>query len=124
MPRHGTIMKYINVLNSGDSVPRVTDDEVLAAAVKPVRPLWPVSVRLGLWLLLEAIVLVWVATHTGNDFVRKLAHLDYGLEVVFFAAAATLAAIIALRVAIPGRSAGPREVALAVRNVLENARDG
>ena len=84
--------------------------EALAAAVTPVRPLWPVRVRLGLWLLLESIVLLWVATHTGNDFIRKLGHLDYALEVVFFAVAATLAAMMALRVAIPGRSAGPREV--------------
>ena len=89
--------------------------EALAATVRPVRPLWPVRVRLGLWLLLESIVLLWVATHTGNDFMRKLGHLDYALEVAFFAAAATLAAMMALRVAIPGRSAGPREVALADR---------
>ena len=61
---------------------------------------------------------MWVATHTGNDFMRKLGHLDYALEVVFFAAAAALAAMMALRVAIPGRSAGPREVALAVVLVL------
>jgi hypothetical protein len=92
--------------------------EALAATVTPVRPLWPVSVRLGLWLLLESIVLLWVATHTGNDFMRKLGHLDYALEVVFFAAAAALAAMMALRVAIPGRSAGPGEVALAVVLVL------
>ncbi len=50
--------------------------EALAASVKPVRPLWPVGVRLGLWLLLESLVLLWVATHTGNDFMRKLGHLD------------------------------------------------
>src|ERR1700756_2275102 len=92
--------------------------EALAAAVTPVRPLWPVSVRLGLWLLLESIVLLWVATHTGNDFMRKLGHLDYALEVMFFAAAATLAAMMALRVAIPGRSAGARQVAVAVVLVL------
>jgi hypothetical protein len=92
--------------------------EALAATVTPVRPLWPVSVRLGLWLLLESIVLLWVATHTGNDFMHKLGHLDYALEVVFFATAAALAAMMALRVAIPGRSAGPREVALAVVLVL------
>jgi hypothetical protein len=92
--------------------------EALAANVMPVRPLWPVSVRLGLWLLLEAIVLMWVATHTGNDFMRKLGHLDYALEVMFFAAAATLAAMMALRVAIPGRSAGARQVAVAVVLVL------
>ena len=66
--------------------------EAFAANVRPVRPLWPVRVRLGLWLLLESIVLLWVATHTANDFIRKLGHPDYALEVAFFAAAATLAA--------------------------------
>ena len=38
--------------------------DALAEAITPVRPLWPVRVRLGLWLLLESIVLLWVATHT------------------------------------------------------------
>ncbi len=88
--------------------------EALAAAIRPVRPLWPVRVRLGLWLLLEALALLWVATHTGNDFVRKLGHLDYAIEVALFAAAATLAATLALRAAVPGRSTSPREVALAI----------
>jgi hypothetical protein len=92
--------------------------DALAGTVRPVRPLWPVRMRLVLWLLLESIMLLWVATHTGNDFVRKLGHLDYALEVAFFGAAATLAAMMALRVAIPGRSAGPREIALAVVLVL------
>jgi len=80
--------------------------ESLAAAVEPVRPLWPVRVRLTLWLLLEALVLVWVATHTGNDFMRKLDHPWYAFEVACFAIAATLAAALALRAAIPGRSGG------------------
>ena len=92
--------------------------EAFAANVRPVRPLWPVRVRLGLWLLLESIVLLWVATHTVNDFMRKLGHPDYALEVAFFAAAATLAAMMALRAAIPGRRAGPREVALCFVLVL------
>jgi hypothetical protein len=92
--------------------------ESLAAKVTPVRPLWPIGVRLGLWLLLESIVLMWVATHTRNNFVTKLGHLDYALEVFLFAAAATLAAMMALRAAIPGRSASPREIALAVVAVL------
>lgn len=92
--------------------------EALAAAVRPVRPLWPARARLGLWLLLEALVLLWVATHTGNDFLRKLGHLDYALEVIFFAGAATLAAMLALRLAVPGRRAGPREVALSIVLVL------
>ncbi len=88
--------------------------EALAAAIRPVRPLWPVRVRLGLWLLLEALALLWVATHTGNNVVRKLGHLDYAIEVALFAAAATLAATLALRAAVPGRSTSPREVALAI----------
>jgi hypothetical protein len=92
--------------------------EALAAAIRPVRPLWPVRARLGLWLLLEALVLLWVAAHTSNDFVRKLGHPDYALEVILFAAAATLAAMLALRLAIPGRRAGPREVALSIVLVL------
>jgi hypothetical protein len=95
--------------------------EALASAVGPVRPLWPVRVRLGLWLLLETILLLWVATHTGNDFVRKLGHLDYALQVAFFATAATLAAAMALCAAIPGRSAGPRAAALVVMLVLVGA---
>ncbi len=92
--------------------------EALAATVRPVRPLWPVGARLGLWLLLEALVLLWVATHTGNDFVRKLGHLDYAFEVIFFSATATVAAMLALQLAIPGRRAGSREVALAIVLVL------
>ncbi|HEY2524051.1 MAG TPA: hypothetical protein VGI29_03255, partial [Candidatus Binataceae bacterium] len=81
--------------------------ESLAAALEPVRPLWPVRVRLALWLLLEAMVLAWVVMHTGNDFMRKLGHLYYALEVACFAIAAALAAALALRAAIPGRSRGP-----------------
>jgi hypothetical protein len=92
--------------------------EALVASIRPVRPLWPVRVRLGLWLLLEAVVLLWVATRTGNDFVRKLGHLDYALEVMFFAVAATLSAMLALRLAIPGRRAGAREAALSIIMVL------
>ena len=92
--------------------------EALASTVRPVRPLWPVSARLGLWLSLEVLVLLWVATHTGNDFMRKLGHLDYALEVMLFAGAATLAAMLALRLAVPGRRAGPREVALSIVLVL------
>ena len=92
--------------------------EALAANVKPVRPLWPVRARLGLWLLLAALVLLWEGTHTGNDFVRKLGHLDYALEVTFFAVAAALAAMLALRLAIPGLRVRSREVALAIVLVM------
>lgn len=77
----------------------------LAANLQPVRRLWPVRVRLGLWLLLQLALLGWVATHTHNDFMRKLEAPRYLLEVVLFAAAAVLAALIALRSTIPGTPA-------------------
>jgi len=77
--------------------------ERLAANLKPVRPLWRVRARLGLWLLLQVAVLGWVASHTPNDFMRKLESTRYLLEVVLFAGTAILAAVIALRSAIPGR---------------------
>jgi len=92
--------------------------EALARAVRPVRPLWPVRVRLGLWLLLEALVLLWVATHTGNDFVRKLANPEYALEVALFACAATMMAALALRAAVPGQPSGSRTAVLALALVL------
>ena len=86
--------------------------ERLATNLQPVRRLWPLSIRLGLWLVLEAALLAWVASHTHNDFMRKLAGPRYLLEVALFAGAAILAAIIALRSAIPGRPAHPGEMAV------------
>jgi H+/Cl- antiporter ClcA len=74
----------------------------LAAEVKPKRPLWPVELRLGLWMALEVGVLAWVATHTSNDFMQKLQQPVYAIEVLFFAAAAVISAALALRSAIPG----------------------
>ncbi|MGO9055881.1 MAG: NrsF family protein [Candidatus Binataceae bacterium] len=86
--------------------------ERLAANLQPVRRLWPVRVRLGLWLALQAVLLVWVASHTPNDFMRKLEAPRYLLEVAMFAGAAILAAVIALRSAIPGRPVRTGELAI------------
>ena len=86
--------------------------ERLAADLKPVRRLWPVRVRLGLWLVVQAALLAWVASHTPNDFMRKLEAPRYLLEVALFAGAAILAAIIALRSAIPGRPVRTSELVI------------
>lgn len=88
--------------------------ESLAARVRPVRPLWPVRVRVGLWLLLEALVLAWAATHGGNDYAARFGHAFYALEVLSFAGAAAVAGILALRAAIPGRRVAPGEIAIAI----------
>jgi hypothetical protein len=88
--------------------------ERLAANLHPVRRLWPVPVRLGLWLVLEVALLAWVAGHTHNDFMSKLAGPRYLLEVALFAGSAILAALIAFRSAIPGRPVRISEPAIAV----------
>ncbi len=92
--------------------------ERIAADLKPVRRPWPVSVRLAFWLTLEAAVLTWVVAHTTNDFVVKLHRPGYAFEVACFAAAAMLAAMLALRTAIPGRRGRASEIALFIILVL------
>ncbi len=88
--------------------------ESLAARVRPVRPLWRVRVRAGLWLLLETLVLAWAATRTGDDHAARFAHPFYALEVLSFAGAAAVAGMLALRAAIPGRRVAPGEIAIAL----------
>lgn len=93
--------------------------ERLTAELKPVRPLWSVRARLGLWLLLEALVFAWVLSLTSNHFWLKLQHAPtYALEVVLFAGAAILSALLALRAAIPGRRLGQGEIALSAGLML------
>jgi hypothetical protein len=92
--------------------------ERLAANLRPVRRLWPVRIRFGLWLILQTAVLAWVGTHTHNDFMRKLEAPRYMLEVALFGGAAIVAAIIALRSAIPGRQVRAGELAFVLAPVL------
>jgi hypothetical protein len=92
--------------------------ERLATGIAPVRRLWPISVRLTLWLVVEAAVLLWVLAHTGNNFMLKLGWPTYVLEIVFFALAAALSAQLALRSAIPGRRVRPAEAEFSILLVL------
>jgi RNA polymerase sigma factor (sigma-70 family) len=84
----------------------------LAGRVRPVQPLWPVGLRLLLWLGLECAVLAWVIVHARSDFSLKLVQVRYILEFVSFGAAAVLAAWMALESAIPGRLLRPAEALL------------
>jgi hypothetical protein len=90
----------------------------LSSEIKPSRPLWPVSVRLTLWIVMEVGILVWVMNHTTNNFVAKLAHPAYAIEIIFFAAAAIIFAESGLKSAIPGRTVSRREATMAVALVL------
>ena len=49
----------------------------LLSKVRPSRQLWPVSVRLRLWIVMEVGILAWVMNHTTNNFVAKMADPAY-----------------------------------------------
>jgi hypothetical protein len=78
--------------------------EKIVAELRPVRRLWPVGVRLGLWLVLEVGVLLLLIAHGYRpDLARQLRNPWYIFGVGGFAAAGALAGAFALRTAIPGR---------------------
>jgi hypothetical protein len=78
--------------------------EQIVVELRPVRRLWPVSVRLGLWLALEVGLLLLLIDHEFRpDLTRQLRNPWYIFEAAGFAAAGTLAGLLALRAAIPGR---------------------
>jgi hypothetical protein len=79
---------------------------------QPVRPLWPVHTRLAIWLTLAlGILLVGLATHR-TDLPQKLQSTQYLLELGVFIAMGTVAAVLALKTAIPGREATRNELVL------------
>jgi hypothetical protein len=83
--------------------------ERLVVELRPVRRLWPVSVRLGLWIALEVGLLLLVIDHDYRpDLTRQLRNPWYILDAAGFATAGTLAGLLALRTAIPGHE--PRKV--------------
>jgi len=90
----------------------------LSSEITPSRPLWPVSARLTLWMLIEVGILAWVMSHTRNNFVTKLTHPAYAIEIVFFATAAIICAALALKSAIPGRTQSAKEATMATAFVL------
>jgi hypothetical protein len=85
----------------------------LAGEITPKRRLWPVGARLTLWMLIEVGLLGWVISHTTNNFVARLTHPAYVIEIVFFAIAAIICAALALKSAIPGRIVSAKEVIMA-----------
>jgi len=81
----------------------------IAAELRPVRRLWPIGVRLTLWILLETGVLITLLGHGyRTDLAGKLRDPWYLLGVGGFAGAGILAAAYALRASIPGRE--PRRI--------------
>ena len=90
----------------------------LSSEITPSRPLWPVSARLTLWMVMEVGILAWVMSHTRNNFIAKLTHPAYAIEIVVFATAAIICAALALKSAIPGRAQSAKEATMATAFVL------
>jgi hypothetical protein len=89
--------------------------ERLVSQLRPVRRLWPVNVRLAIWIALEAAVLLFVIHQTHRtDLAQQIHNLWFLLGVGGFAVAGTLGGALALRSAIPGREPRTTEFVLLI----------
>jgi hypothetical protein len=95
-------------------VKEIRYDELLGPLIdemQPVRRVWPVSVRFALWLIVELGLLATVAlAFPRDDLGARLHDIRYILELGFFSSAGIIAALLALRTAIPGREASRVEL--------------
>lgn len=108
-------MSQVHDLPAGHQALHRTLVDRLVAELRPVRRLWPVGVRLALWVALEAAILIAVAIGAGRrDLALQLRDPLYLLEVGAFIAAAIVAGWLALRAAVPGREATRSELAAAL----------
>src|SRR5580704_3196743 len=86
---------------------------------QPVKRLWPVSVRLVVWILIEAAILVVVTLLKGRADVAGVFYFrNYGLDAAGFFLASFAAASMALRNSIPGRETNANELFLLVVGII------
>jgi hypothetical protein len=77
----------------------------------PVKRLWPLNIRLFLWILLEAAILTLVVLLNGAlDSVDVVSFHSHGLVTTGFILVSIAAAGMALRNSIPGRESGAVEL--------------
>jgi hypothetical protein len=89
--------------------------ERIVAELRPVRRLWPLSLRLATWAILEVAVLLLVLHSTSRtDLTQQMRNPWYLLSVGGFVLAGALGAALALRSAIPGREPRTAESALLI----------
>ncbi len=87
--------------------------ERMVAELRPVRRLWPLSLRLALWIALEACLLLFAIHHSKRtDLAQQVGDSWYLLSVGSAAAAGIVGAALALRSAIPGREPRASELTL------------
>jgi len=84
----------------------------LAGELRPVKRLWPVWTRLGLWVLLETAILAVASTMMGRaGFFASILGIN-AAPIAMLLAASVVAAGLALRGAVPGRETTRGELAL------------
>jgi hypothetical protein len=88
----------------------------------PVKRLWPVSIRLVVWILIEATILGVATLFKGSaDAAGVFYFRNYGLDAGAFLLASIAAASIALRNSIPGRETNASELILLVVGIIAAA---
>jgi hypothetical protein len=100
-------MSKVDEIDYGILIDRLIQD------FPPAKRLWPVSIRLLLWILLDAAILVLSVLPNGSlDFVAA-AHLhNYGIRISGLILISIAAAWMALRNSIPGRESSDAELIL------------
>jgi hypothetical protein len=89
---------------------------------RPVKRLWPVSIRLVVWILIEAAILVVATLFNGRaDAAGVFYFHNYGLDAAPFFLASIAAASMALRNSIPGRETNAAELVLLAVGIIAAA---
>lgn len=87
--------------------------EHMVGELRPVRRLWPVKVRLALWIALEAgVLLLAIRNSHRTDLPQQFRNPWFLFDVAGFAVAGAIGTALALRSAIPGREPRRREEGL------------
>ena len=84
----------------------------LAGELRPVKRLWPVRKKLGLWVVLETAILLLASGMMGRAGFSASIHGINAAPIAMLLAASVVAAGLALRGAVPGRDAACGELGL------------
>jgi predicted anti-sigma-YlaC factor YlaD len=76
---------------------------------RPVKRLWPIGIRLLLWILLELAIFGLGFVFVGSDAAAVVYSHSYGLDVGAFLLISAIAAWMALRNSVPGRETSAAE---------------
>jgi hypothetical protein len=95
----------------------------LAGELRPVKRLWPVRKKLGLWVLLETAILLMASAMMGRAGFSASIHGINAAPVAMLLAVSVVAAGLALRGAVPGRDAAPAELGLLALAIVAAAAE-